>query len=162
MNSIWWIEEGQTRRMAIVPRPRGDDWLEEDLARLKDGGIDVLVSLLCADEARELGLAEEAGLAEQLGMRFISYPVPDRTTPRDMAGFRRLVSELAALVREGHRVGAHCRACIGRSTVLIAAVLIALGMDARDALSRIEAARDCWVPDTPEQREWILQFRATS
>ena len=160
MNTIWWINEGQTPRVALVPRPRGDDWLEDDLAGLKDAGIGVLVSLLCAEEAQELGLAEEGAIAERLGMRFIAYPVPDRCTPPDGNGFRTLVSELADLVREGHRVGAHCRACIGRSTVLIASLLIALGMEPEDALRRIETARECWVPDTPEQRAWILQFQA--
>jgi protein-tyrosine phosphatase len=160
MKSVWWVDEGRNPRVAIVPRPRGDDWLEEDLASLKKAGIDVLVSLLRADEAEELGLAEEGAIAERLGMRFISYPVPDRCTPHDGSGFRKLVSELAEAVKEGHRVGAHCRACIGRSTVLIASVLIAQGMDPEDALLRIAQARECFVPDTPEQREWILQFRA--
>lgn len=160
MNSVWWIDEGEGPRVAIVARPRGEEFLEEDLAEMKRNGIDVLVSLLHADEAQWLGLAEEGAIAERLGMRFISYPVPDRTTPQDEAGFRKLVAELASLVRKGDRVGAHCRACIGRSTVLIASLLIALGMDPEDALRRIEQARECWVPDTPEQRDWILQFRA--
>lgn len=162
MKSVWWVEEDEAQRVGIVARPRGDDWLEGDLAALKRDGIDVIVSLLGEDEAQELGLVEESAIAERLGIRFISYPVSDRTTPRDMAGFRRLVSELAGQVRDGRRVGAHCRACIGRSTVLIASVLIALGMDPEDALLRIEAARECFVPDTPEQREWILRFRANS
>jgi protein-tyrosine phosphatase len=160
MKSVWWVEEGRSPRVAIVARPRGDEWLEDDLAAMKHAGIDVLVSLLRADEAEELGLADEGTIAERVGMRFISYPIPDRCTPQDGSGFRRLVSELAELVKEGHRVGAHCRACIGRSTVLTSSVLIALGMDPEDALLRIEGARECFVPDTPEQREWILQFRA--
>jgi protein-tyrosine phosphatase len=160
MKSVWWVEEGQNPRVAIVARPRGGEWLEDDLTAMKNAGIDVVVSLLREDEAEELGLADEATTAERLGMRFISYPIPDRCTPQDGSGFRRLVSELAELVKEGHRVGAHCRACIGRSTVLTSSVLIALGVDPEDALLRIEAARECFVPDTPEQREWILQFRA--
>jgi len=55
-------------------------------------------------------------------------------------------------------VGAHCRGCIGRATVLIASVMIALGWDAAEALRRIERARGFAVPDTPEQLEWILNF----
>lgn len=161
MNTIWWVDEGRGQRVAIVARPWDGGTLEKDLAALKSGGIDVLVSLLGEDEAEELGLAEEGAIAERMGMRFISYPVPDRCTPPDRSGFRRLVSRLAELVKEGHRVGAHCRACIGRSTVLIASLLIALGMEPEDALRRIEAARACWVPDTAEQRAWILGFRAT-
>ena len=161
MKSVWWISEGQNPRVAIVARPRGDDWLEDDLAGLRHAGIDVLVSLLRDDEAEELGLAEEGAIARRVGMRFISYPVPDRCTPQDEAGFGRLVAELADLVKAGRRVGAHCRGCIGRSTVLTASMLIALGMDAEEALLRIEAARECYVPDTQAQRDWILRFQAT-
>jgi protein-tyrosine phosphatase len=161
MNNVWWIDEGRGPRVAIVARPWSMETLEQDLTGMRNAGIDMLVSLLGVEEAEELGLAEEGAIAERLGMKFISYPVPDRCTPPDGVGFRRLVTELAGLVKEGHRVGAHCRACIGRSTVLIASLLIALGMDPEDALRRIERARECWVPDTQEQRAWILRFRAT-
>jgi protein-tyrosine phosphatase len=79
--------------------------------------------------------------------------------PPDTAGFRQLVSRLAAEIRAGRRVGAHCRGCIGRSTVLIASLMIALGSDAETALVQIAQARGFQVPDTPEQRAWILSFR---
>ena len=162
MTQIYWIEGRNPPQLAIVARPRGDDWLHEDVAALRTGGIDVLVSLIEPEEAEELGLAAEGNVAENLGMQFISWPIPDRCTPPDLAGFRDLVARLAAMVRQGRRIGAHCRGCIGRSTVLIAAVLIALGADAADALQRIEDARGWPVPDTPEQREWILAFQPVS
>jgi hypothetical protein len=38
-------------------------------------------------------------------------------------------------------------------------VMIALGWDATEALRLIEKARGFPVPDTPEQLEWILNFR---
>jgi protein-tyrosine phosphatase len=162
MKSIWWIEERRDPRLAVVARPRGTVWPEDDLARLRSAGIDVLVSLVCEDEAEEPGLADEAVIAERPGMRFIPYPAPDRCTPGDEAGFRKLVCDLAGLVNEGQRVGAHCRGCIGRSTALAAPVLVQTGVDPGGALLRIEAARECPVPDTSEQRAWILQFRAPS
>lgn len=161
MTQIYWIKDRNPPQLAIVARPRGDDRLPEDLAALKAGGIDVLVSLLEPKEAEELGLAAEGPLAESLGMRYISCPIPDRSTPADLASFRDLVARLAAMVRGGHRIGAHCRGCIGRSTVLIASVLIALGAAAGDSLLRVEDARGWPVPDTPEQRAWIQEFRAT-
>jgi len=39
-----------------------------------------------------------------------------------------------------------------------AAVLVELGWDASRALPLIEQARGCIVPDTEEQRLWILQL----
>jgi protein-tyrosine phosphatase len=161
MNNVYWIESEPSPRLAIVARPRPDDWLADDLAALKQGGIDVLVSFLSDEENAELGLGEEHRLAEQAGLEFISYPIPDTQVPSDVAGFRKMVGQLAEPVRGGKRVGAHCRGCIGRSTVLIASLMIALGSDAEDALKKIERARGLAVPDTPEQRQWVLDFRPT-
>jgi protein-tyrosine phosphatase len=158
MKTALWIEEAKPSRLAIVLRPRGGEWLQADLEMARDAGIDVLVSLLTPQDSEELGLPDEGRIARQLGMRFISYPILDRCTPSNLASFRELIADLRDQVRAGKSVGAHCRGCIGRATVLIASVMIALGWDADEALRRIERARGFPVPDTPEQLEWILNF----
>jgi len=158
MKDIYWIGEPAETRLAIVPRPRGGDWLEDDLSRLKRAGIDVLVSMLTDEESVELGLAFEKELAERAGLVFCRYPIPDRSTPADLAGFRAMVKELAEAIVRGQKVGAHCRGCIGRATIVTASVLIARGWAAERALREIEAARGCVVPDTPAQRCWIERF----
>jgi protein-tyrosine phosphatase len=158
MKEVLWIEEAKPSRLAIVLRPRGGEGLQADLERVRDEGIDVLVSLLTPQDSEELGLIEEGKIARQLGMRFVSYPILDRCTPSNLASFRELTADLRDQVRAGKSVGAHCRGCIGRATVLIASVMIALGWDAAEALRRIERARGFAVPDTPEQLEWILNF----
>lgn len=159
MTEIYWIGNRQKLEMAIVARPRGGEWLREDLASLKGGGIDVLVSFLQPYEEAELELEDESRFAEEVGMEFIAFPIPDRQVPPDLRSFRRLVEKLAQRVRLGDRVGVHCRGCIGRSTVLLAAVMITLGWDADDAVRQIERARGLRVPDTPEQLEWILNYQ---
>jgi protein-tyrosine phosphatase len=158
MKTVLWIEEANPSRLAIVLRPRGAEGLRADLELVREAGIDVLVSLLTADDNEDLGLTAEGKIAEQLGMKFISYPILDRCTPADLASFRELVADLRDQVRAGKRVGAHCRGCIGRATVLIASVMIALGWDASQALQKVERARGLPIPDTPEQLEWILNF----
>ena len=159
MKTVLWIGEADPSRLAIVLRPRGGEGLLADLEEVRAAGIDVLVSLLTQDDAEELGLAEEGRASQQLGMHFVSYPILDRCIPSDERSFRRLVSELRNHVRAGRSVGAHCRGCIGRATVLLASVMIALGWRADDALRLIEQARGFQVPDTPEQLEWILSFQ---
>lgn len=159
MKTVLWIEEANPPRLAFVLRPRGGDGLQADLEEARGDGIDVLVSMLTAEDNEELGLTEESRIAEQLGMRFVSYPILDRCTPSDLSSFRRLVVDLSNQVRAGKRIGAHCRGCIGRATVLLASVMIALGWRADQALRLIEQARGFPVPDTPEQLEWILNFR---
>jgi len=159
MTTVLWIGEAFPSRLAIVLRPRGGDGLMADLEEVRAAGIDVLVSLLTAQDAEELGLVEEGRIAQQLGMQFISYPILDRCTPSDLPDFHGLVAGLRDQVRAGRSIGAHCRGCIGRATVLLASVLIALGWKAGEALRLIEQARGFQVPDTDEQLEWILNFR---
>jgi protein-tyrosine phosphatase len=58
----------------------------------------------------------------------------------------------------GKNLVIHCRAGIGRSSLIAAGVLITLGSDASVALAEIGRARGLRVPDTAEQDEWIKTF----
>lgn len=158
MKNIYWIPHANPPRLAIVARPRGGDWLNDDLVALKRDGIDILVSLLTAPEEDELGLSGEQETAKAAGLRFVSCPVQDRATPSDLKLFKRLALSLANDIRSGKVVGAHCRGCIGRATVMTAAILVELGWKAKDALALIEKARGCAVPDTAEQQKWIEKY----
>jgi len=157
VQDVCWIAH---TGLAIVMRPRGDDWLEEDLARIRAAGIETIVSTLEDGEARMLGLAQERKLAESLGIHFISYPMRDRSTPTDRKHFTAFVTSLAARLEAGEKVGVHCRGCIGRSTIVTACTLITMGWTAADALRAIELAREFPVPDTAEQFAWIMAFGA--
>ncbi len=158
VSEIFWIEGDRQASLAIVMRPAGDDWLEDELRSLKRGGIDTLVSMLEPREAAELGLAREGPLAEEAGMQFLSFPIPDRRTPRQTRTFRRFAGELARRLRAGERIGVHCRGSIGRCTLAAASALVHLGWEPEEAIEAISAARGFPVPDTDEQREWILAY----
>jgi len=158
LKDVFWING--TPALAIVLRPHGGDWLEDELLRLKNDGVQTLVSLLEADEAEDLGLLDEGLLAQQIGLAYHSYPIPDRQIPPNLSAFRAFVSNLAFSLRGGDRIGVHCRGSIGRATITAACALIHLGWSAQAALKQIEVARGCQVPDTPEQREWILRYEA--
>lgn len=64
-------------KLAMAARPRGGDWLRDDMASWKRAGIDTVLSLLTPDEETDLGLREEAGEAKTQGMEFTSFPIPD-------------------------------------------------------------------------------------
>jgi protein-tyrosine phosphatase len=159
MNGIFWIKGNPSARLAIVLRPNGDRYLEDDLRYMKAAGIHTLVSLLEKKEAAWLGLAKEETMAEKVGLTFLSYPFPDMNVPSDPASFRNFVADLAIRLRAGEAIGIHCRGSIGRSTVVAACTLIHLGWEAKEALAAIENARGEVVPNTLEQEEWILRYR---
>jgi protein-tyrosine phosphatase len=129
-----------------------------EVGQMKQAGVDVLVSMLQPAEAAELGLSAEAELCAAGGIEFRSFPIPDRETPPSTAAFAKFVKELQAQVHAGRSVAVHCRASIGRSSLLLAALLTAEGLTPDDAFKRITTARGLQVPDTPDQVRWVERF----
>ena len=65
----------------MASRPRGGDWLEDEIKGWRKAGLDVVVSLLEKDEAAQFELGHEGDVAESKGVRFVSFPIPDRGVP---------------------------------------------------------------------------------
>ena len=159
VSEIYWIGSKAKVTLAVVSCPRGDDKLKSDLVELKVGGIETIVSMLEPDEAAWLGLRSEEKLAREIGMDFVSFPIPDGNVPFSGSRFDHFVADLVRRVNSGEAVGVHCRGSIGRSTVTAACTLIRLGLGADKALAAVQAARGCPVPDTLAQERWILHYR---
>jgi len=136
-----------------MARPRAGDWLEDEVAHWQRSGIETVVSLLERDEEIELQLGDERAVCLERGIAFVSFPIRDRGLPDDTVAAMRLAQELAG---SGRPIAIHCRAGIGRSSLIAAAILIKAGVRAETALALIEAARGLRVPDTDAQRDWIL------
>jgi protein-tyrosine phosphatase len=165
VDEVLWVEGDPQIKLAIVLKPRGDDWLKDDLVNIRRGGssaqeVDTLVSLLEPDEAIWLGLGDEKRLAEEAGMTFLSYPIRDVHVPENVHTFRVFVAGLAERLRAGERIGLHCRGSIGRAPTTAACTLVHLGWKAQDALDAIQEARGFPIPDTEEQLRWILSYKA--
>ena len=150
-------------RLAIVPRPRGQDWLSDDIRFLRRAGVDVVISALTSNENEELGLLEESQCCQSNGLEFLSFPIDDRSVPISLSEFVELLDSVIDYLRQGKAVAVHCRAGIGRSSIIVASALIRNGFSAESAFRLIEESRGCPVPDTPEQKMWIernsSQFR---
>jgi protein-tyrosine phosphatase len=147
-----WIDGGFVRRLAIMARPRAGDWLDDEIDHWKRSGVEIVVSLLEPDEVADLGLEDEAAICTRNGIDFRSFPIADRTTP-DAAKAMRFAAA-AGIV--GKPVAIHCRAGIGRSSIMAAAMLVNDGISPDAALAAIAKARGLPVPDTDAQRRWVL------
>jgi protein-tyrosine phosphatase len=148
--------------LAIVLCPRGGHALYADLLKFRRAGIDVLVSMLSDDQIDMLELQQEALTAKRLGMDFLHHPVPDHHIPGDPRSFRAFVNGLAERLRDGRRIGIHCWGSIGRAPLTTACTLIHLGWKPQAALAAIESARGCEVPETKEQKQWVLNYKASA
>jgi protein-tyrosine phosphatase len=158
MTDIHWIPIALPGGLGIMPRPRGGDLLVDEIRNWQSNGIHLAVSALEALEEAYLELEEEESLCTRYGIRFERFQVTDRSTPSDVEANYRFVEQLAGLVEGGDRVVVHCRLGIGRSGMLCAATLVALGIDSDQAFHRVASARGMQVPDTMAQVAWVRGF----
>ncbi len=154
---LYWVQGNNSGRLAVMPRPRGGDWLEEEIRSWRQAGVDVVVSLLTADEIADLSLADEEALCRANDIQFVSFPITDRGVPPSREAASALLAQLAGYLADGKSVAIHCRQGIGRAGLVAAGVLVLVGLDPATAIERVSSARGCPVPETLEQRLWIAQ-----
>ena len=158
MSHLHWIAVPAPGRLAIAPRPRAEDGLDGEIAGWNAAGVQVVVCLLPSAEMVALGLQREAALCAAAAMEFVSFPIQDFGVPGSIEDTATMVGTIAGGVTAGRSIAVHCRGGIGRSSTIAACVLICLGVTAQRALELIAAARGIAVPETPEQRDWVLAF----
>lgn len=134
------------------------DWLEDEARGFATAGVHVVVSLLEDDEIADLALEHERDACETAGLVFKRFPIRDRDVPAANAALHAFIDELRVALINNQSCAIHCRMGIGRSSLMAAATLVTLGIPAELALTRLVAARGRDVPDTDEQRRWILNF----
>ncbi len=156
--TIYWMGAARSQRLGIIPRPRGGDWLADELSALRDVGVDHLVCLLEPAEIAELELTQEAESCNTFDIHYYFFPIRDRDVPNSQSETLELCQRLVNFLQAGEAVVVHCRQGIGRSALICAVILILQGENPNDAFSKVSQARGCPTPDTPEQRAWAIQL----
>jgi protein-tyrosine phosphatase len=159
-STLYVIETGEAGQLATMAHPKGGGWLDDEMTGLREAGVEVLVSALMPDEYALLDLSDEPAAARAAGLEFLQFPVLDADVPEGTDTARDLTARLAEDVRAGRFVVAHCRAGIGRCSMLAGATLIRLGNTPDEAWQRVRAARGLPVPDNARQEEWLYRFAA--
>jgi protein-tyrosine phosphatase len=112
---LYWIDGPWAGRLAISARPRGEDWLEDELKSWRAAGITEVVSLLTPDEEESLGLEREEKAALDAGLLFLRFPIVDRSVPASAEDAARVIEHLDSDLTHGSHVVVHCRQGVGRS-----------------------------------------------
>ena len=154
------IREFDGISLAIMPRPRAGDWLEEEIGQWQREGLSKIVSLLEPSEIAELDLGSEPAICARRGIDFLSFPIPDRGVPTSVAAFDTFLAPIVEQLRNGASVGVHCRAGIGRAGLTAACILVRAGIPYPLVFPAISRARRVKVPDTEQQESWAQQFAA--
>lgn len=157
---VFWVAGMRKGRLGILPRPRGGDWLADEIAAWREAGVEMVVSLLEPDEAAQLVLEDEAAAAALSGIAFRAFPIADRDVPSSKESVATLAREILSALEAGRSVAVHCRQGIGRSGLIAGAVLIAMGKRPDAAVKAVGDARGLEVPETKEQRQWLEEFAA--
>jgi protein-tyrosine phosphatase len=145
----------------FAPGKRDGRWrrdLEADLARLRDEyRTDVLVSLMEQHEYERFGMSKMFERATFHNIEIVWFPIRDVSVPKSMEETVKLVNRLVADAHHGRTVVIHCRGGIGRTGLIAASCLVALGRAPDDAIQQIRALRPRSV-ETREQEEFVSKF----
>jgi protein-tyrosine phosphatase len=159
---IFWTKEEYPGRIALIPRPRGGEWLEDETAAWSNAGLDIIVSMLDAEETHAFDLGREAEFCAANGIEFVPFPITDRGVPILNKEFLQLAEKLKTLLLQGKNIGIHCRQSIGRAPLLAAVLMTLFGIEPAEAFRQLSAVRGVEVPETNEQRKWVEQFAEES
>src|SRR5262245_44776441 len=135
---VFWVTECPIGRLGLLARPRGGDWLKDEIEEWTKAGINRVVSLLEESEIIDLALEQEGELCQSLGLDFDRLPIPDRGTAIDRSKFSELVESVVRSIRGGEGVGIHCRMGIGRTSLVAVAALVGIGLHLNTAWSAVE------------------------
>ena len=142
---IWtelhWVDGPWPGKLALAARPRGGEWLQDELESWGRAGVHTVFSLLTPEEERDLDLLHEERETKGHGMVFKSFPIPDRQVPDSETKLAKVLEKLDKELASGKNVVLHCRQGIGRSGLVAACLLVTKGLETRTAIKRLSAAR---------------------
>lgn len=166
---VGWIElDDVLGRLGIAMAPGRHDragaatwWrdLHADLRRLRHvHRADLLVTLLTDDELRDLGIANLADALDVHGFDAARLAIRDGgvPSPQQADETMALLRDVVGRLRDGQTVVLHCRAGQGRSGMLAAMALAALGVEPAAAIARVRAVQPRAV-ETVGQEAYVEQ-----
>lgn len=160
--SLYSVQELPTGKISILARPRGGDWLVDEVKAIREAGVDVVVSCLTSEEEVELGLREEAACCLQQGIIYWAFSIRDRGVPAFSSKTFRFLEQLHTYLSQGQHLALHCRQGLGRSVLMAACLLVLSNFSPDQAFDMLSRARGCPLPETEEQRAWVMAFASHS
>ena len=161
--NCYWVLPG---RLLAGEHPSGDSAssTRARLRRLLESGVDSFIDLTEPDELP----AYEAQLPKRVA--YLRCPFPDHGAPEEPRQMADLLDRLAEALRAGRMVYLHCRAGIGRTGMVAGCFLAEQGRSGDAALAELNrlwqqsgrAALWPWIPETPEQTEYVRRWTRPS
>lgn len=141
-----------------MPKPAVADAPRAFFKAIHGAGITHVLSLLSHEDIARLNLEQEAEWCNDVGIHFSHYPIVDFSVPNSPSAFLNKAQELHKAITSGQHWVIHCHGGIGRSGMMAVALLIHEGYPPEQAIEKVSNARGVPVPDTPEQKEFLLRL----
>lgn len=113
------------------------------LAQLQLAGAHGVITLMTSSELACFALAQFGQQVEARGMAWFHLPIVDDQAP-DAAfeqAWQQAQPSLIALLRDGKLLAIHCKGGSGRTGLVAAALLMALGQPQQEAMAAVRARR---------------------
>jgi ADP-ribosyl-[dinitrogen reductase] hydrolase len=139
-----------------------DRSMEKDLARIREHGYDVIVSLIDRDyygrdEFELLKVTElKQGIVESYDMKWLWIPIVDCQIP-DGSPSDNNMGEIIDLLRHDFSVFIHCKGGLGRAGLVSAWVLTHFGLTAEEAIAKIRLVRPRAIENIT-QENWVKKY----
>jgi len=142
-----WLKKG---RLAGTPKPGILADLDYDMTALKRVGITTLVNLM---EDRF-----DQDVLDNYEIKSIHFPIVDMSVPA-IAEAKKFCQQIEEQMAAGEVLALHCKAGLGRTGTMLAAILIWEGLSALEALEKVRCIEPRWV-QSEEQLEFLEDFAA--
>ncbi len=151
------LPEGIAGRLYLSSMPGRYRPFESDLAEAEALGVTLVLCLNPRDEIEYKSPHYHQALADAShGWKVIEHGIEDFRAPTRSDSFVRLVREIGGELRAGANMMLHCAGGIGRTGTVSSCILIALGVEAGEALRRVRVAR-AW-PENKAQLDFVHWF----
>lgn len=136
-----------------------DSSVSEALATLQQAGASGVISLMPMSELQHHAADAIGDACGQLGLAWHHLPVADERAPlADFdAAWQAAAPALLARLRAGEYLAIHCKGGSGRTGLIAARILMALGVPHHEAVAQVQALRPNAIQQ-PVHRAWLGQF----
>lgn len=155
---IYHIPTRQVGQIYAFPGPLTNRVKDFAVKHLNTLGVEIVVNLLSESENKVHALKNQRKTYEALNIQLEEFPIQDFNTPASSDNFKKLIRFLRDEVIAGKSIGIHCMAGVGRTGILVVSLLGALGMGTQEAMQHVSLHRECKIPDTEEQMQWLQEF----
>jgi len=153
--------------MTICPGKRGDSeygaqWkrdLATDIATIRAWGASTMLTLMESEEMRLLGVETIGEVAKKASLRWYQLPISDGSVPdnRFDTAWPHVGQTILDGLRSDEKVVIHCRGGLGRTGMIVSALLIETGYTPQKALALVRAAR-LGAVETTDQESFVLNY----